>query len=130
MLQLKLDELGELQARIDAARGTQERVRSLLEAVLSVGRDLHLEQVLHSVVKSAATLVDAEYGALGVIGIHGRALSAFHTVGVTEEQIAGIDHFPEGHGILGEVIRNPEPLRLEKISQHPASYGFLTKAPQ
>ncbi|OYP19858.1 histidine kinase [Streptomyces sp. FBKL.4005] len=123
--QLKLDELlEELQARIDAARGTQERVRSLLEAVLSVGRDLDLEHVLHSIVESAATLVDAEYAALGVIGPDGRSLSAFHTVGVSEERIARIGHLPQGHGILGEVIRHPEPLRLEKISQHPASYGF------
>ncbi len=69
-------------------------------------------------------LVDAEYAALGVIGPGGDFLPAFHTVGVTEEQIAAIGPFPKGHGILGEVIRNPEPLRLEKISQHPASYGF------
>ncbi|WP_225823953.1 GAF domain-containing protein [Streptomyces naphthomycinicus] len=123
--QLKLDELlEELQARIDAARGTQERVHSLLEAVLSVGRELDLEHALHAIVESAALLVDAEYAALGVIGPDGSSLSAFHTVGVTDEQIAEIGHYPEGHGILGEVIRHPEPLRLEKIPQHPASYGF------
>ncbi|MES5819844.1 GAF domain-containing protein [Streptomyces sp. RG80] len=123
--QLKLDELlEELQARLDAARGTRDRVHSLLEAVLSVGRELELEQALHSIVEAAAVLVDAEYAALGVIGSDGRRLSAFHTVGVDEEQIARIGHFPEGHGILGELIGNPEPLRLAKISDHPASYGF------
>ncbi|WP_333775073.1 sensor histidine kinase [Streptomyces sp. IBSBF 3136] len=125
MPQLKLDELlEELQARIDTARGTRDRVHSLLEAVLSVGRELDLEQVLHSVVEAAAALVDAEYAALGVIGPDGSTLSAFHMIGVTERQIAEIGHYPEGHGILGEVIRHPRPLRLEKISQHPASYGF------
>ncbi|MGW1054634.1 sensor histidine kinase [Streptomyces sp. NPDC001118] len=123
--QLKLDELlEELQARIDAARSTQDRVHSLLEAVLSVGRELDLEQVLHSIVEAAAILVDAKYAALGVIGPDGRRLSAFHTVGVTEEQIAEIGPFPEGHGILGELIRHPHPLRLARISGHPASYGF------
>ncbi|QJS13814.1 GAF domain-containing sensor histidine kinase [Streptomyces argyrophyllae] len=128
--QLKLDELlEELQARIDAARGTRDRVRSLLEAVLSVGRELDLEHALHSIVEAAAVLVDAEYAALGVIGPGGSSLSAFLTVGVTEEQIAEIGPFPEGHGILGEVIRHPEPLRLEKISQHPASYGFPARHP-
>ncbi|MFJ8789861.1 GAF domain-containing protein [Streptomyces sp. NPDC102462] len=128
--QLKLDELlEELQARIDAARGTRDRVHSLLEAVLSVGRELDLEQALHSIVEAALVLVDAEYGALGVIGPDGRRLSAFHTVGVTEEQIAEIGPFPEGHGILGELIRRPEPLRLAKISQHPASYGFPPNHP-
>ncbi|MEV8550182.1 GAF domain-containing sensor histidine kinase [Streptomyces glaucescens] len=123
--QLRLDELlEEVQARLDAARGTRDRVHSLLEAVLSVGRELDLEQVLNSIVEAAAVLVDAEYAALGVIGPDGKRLSAFHTVGVDEEQIARIGNFPEGHGILGELIRHPEPLRLAKLSEHPASYGF------
>ncbi|MFJ9659202.1 GAF domain-containing sensor histidine kinase [Streptomyces griseoflavus] len=123
--QLRLDELlEELQARIDAARGTRDRVHSLLEAVLSVGRELDLEQVLHSIVEAAAAVVDARYAALGVIGPDGKRLSAFHTVGVGEEEIARIGHYPEGHGILGELIRHPEPLRVPKLSDHPSSYGF------
>ncbi len=104
-------------------------MHSLLEAVLSVGRELDLEQALHSIVEAAAALVDAEYAALGVIGPDGKRLSAFHTVGVSEEQIARIGHFPEGHGILGELIRHPEPLRLTKISEHSASYGFPPNHP-
>ncbi|WUU80978.1 GAF domain-containing protein [Streptomyces cellulosae] len=128
--QLRLDELlEELQARLDAARGTRDRVHSLLEAVLSVGRELDLEQALYSIVEAAAALVDAEYAALGVIGPDGERLSAFHTVGVDEEQIARIGPYPEGHGILGELIRHPEPLRLAKLSDHPASYGFPVHHP-
>ncbi|GHF36455.1 histidine kinase [Streptomyces griseosporeus] len=128
--QLRLDELlEELQARLDAARGTRDRVHSLLEAVLSVGRELDLAQALRRIVEAAAVLVDAEYAALGVIGPDGRRLSAFHTVGVTEEQIAEIGPFPEGHGILGELIRHPQALRLPKLSQHPASYGFPAHHP-
>ena len=128
--QLKLDELlEELQARLDAARGTRDRVHSLLEAVLSVGRELDLEQALDSIVEAAAVLVDAEYAALGVIGPDGKRLSAFHTIGISEQQIAGIGHYPEGHGILGELIRHPEPLRLVKLSEHPASYGFPARHP-
>src|SRR3954453_18632795 len=98
---LRLDELlEELQARLDAARGTRDRVHSLLEAVLSVGRELDLEHALRSIVEAAAALVDAEYAALGVIGSDGKRLSAFITVGVDEEEIARIGPFPEGHGIL------------------------------
>ncbi|MGW6906743.1 sensor histidine kinase [Streptomyces sp. NPDC054940] len=128
--QLRLDELlEELQARLDAARGTRDRVHSLLEAVLSVGRELDLEQALHGIVEAAAVLVDAEYAALGVIGPDGTRLSAFHTVGVSEEQITRIGHFPEGHGILGELIRHPEPLRLARISEHSSSFGFPPSHP-
>ncbi|WP_324605820.1 GAF domain-containing protein [Streptomyces sp. NRRL S-481] len=119
----------ELQARLDAARGTRDRVHSLLEAVLSVGRELDLEQALRSIVQAAATLVDAEYAALGVITPDGKGLSDFLTVGVTDEQIAEIGPYPEGLGILGELIRHPEPLRLAKISEHPASYGFPARHP-
>ncbi|MES4908786.1 MULTISPECIES: GAF domain-containing protein [unclassified Streptomyces] len=121
---LRLDELlDELRLRIDAVRGTQDRVHSLLEAVLSVGRELDLPQVLRRIVEAAVVLVDAEYGALGVIG-EDRRLAEFLTVGVDEGQIARIGALPCGHGILGELIRRPQPLRLAELSEHPASYGF------
>ncbi|MFJ4521954.1 GAF domain-containing protein [Streptomyces sp. NPDC088810] len=128
--QFRLDELlDELQARLDAARGTQNRVHSLLEAVLSVGRELDLEQVLRGIVEAAAALVDAEYAALGVIGSDGERLSAFVTAGVDAERIARIGRYPEGRGILGELIRHPAPLRLAKLSEHAASYGFPPNHP-
>ncbi|MEV6007965.1 GAF domain-containing protein [Streptomyces sp. NPDC051976] len=120
---LRLDQLlDELQVRIDAVRGTQKRVHDLLEAVLAVGRELDLPQVLRKIVESAVVLVDAEYGALGVV--EGDRLSQFLTVGVSEEESRAIGPLPSGHGILGELIRRPEPLRLREIGDHPASYGF------
>ncbi|WP_073952123.1 sensor histidine kinase [Streptomyces kebangsaanensis] len=98
--QLRLDELlEELRARVDAARGTRDRVHSLLEAVLSVGRELQLTQALHRIVEAAAVLVDAEYAALGVTGPDGRRMSAFHTAGGGEEDTTRIDPFPDEHGI-------------------------------
>lgn len=130
MPQLRLDELlEELQARINAARGTRDRVHSLLEAVVSVGRELDLPQVLRRIVEAAALLVDAQYGALGVIGPDGRTLSQFLTVGLGREEIARIGPLPAGHGILGELIRHPEPLRLTDLGSHPASYGFPAHHP-
>ncbi|MGI3228166.1 GAF domain-containing protein, partial [Streptomyces sp. GTA36] len=126
---LRFDELlDELQSRIDAARGTQDRVHSLLEAVLSVGRELDLPQVLRRIVEAAVVLVDAEYGALGVIGDDSR-LSEFLTVGMRDEQRAEIGDLPSGHGILGELIRHPVPLRLPELSEHPSSYGFPAHHP-
>ncbi|MET8130600.1 GAF domain-containing protein [Streptomyces sp. NPDC005251] len=122
---LKLDDLlDELQARLSTTRGTPGRVHDLLSAMLSVGRELDLDHVLRAVVEGAAALVDAEYAALGVVGADGVSLSAFHTAGVSDRQIAEIGLLPEGHGIPGELIRHPEPLRLRMLSQHPASYGF------
>ena len=128
--QLRLDELlEELQARIDAARGTRDRVHSLLEAVLSVGRELDLTQALRRIVEAAAVLVDARYAALGVIGPDGTTLSEFLTVGLSEEEIARIGSYPTGRGILGELIHHPETLRLAELSAHGASYGFPANHP-
>ncbi|MFE4519864.1 GAF domain-containing protein [Kitasatospora sp. NPDC056783] len=130
MPRLRLDELlEELQWRIDAARGTQNRVHSLLEAVLEVGRELDLAQALHRIVEAAADLVDARYGALGVIGPDGHTLSQFLTVGLTEEEMAEIGPPPSGQGILGELIRDPRPLRCPVLSEHPASVGFPPNHP-
>ncbi|NEA54151.1 GAF domain-containing sensor histidine kinase [Streptomyces sp. SID13666] len=128
--QLRIDELLEdLQGRLDAARGTRDQVRGLLEAVLSVGRELDLEQVLRNIVEAAAVLVKAEYAALGVIGPDGERLAEFVTVGFTPEQITAIGAYPSGHGILGVLIRDPHPLRLPRISDHPSSYGFPPNHP-
>ncbi|MFF7631022.1 sensor histidine kinase [Streptomyces cyaneofuscatus] len=125
MPQMWLDELlEELQARINAARGTRDRVHSLLEAVVSVGRELDLSQVLRRIVEAGAHLVDAQYGALGVIGPDGRSLSQFLTSGMTAEQRQRIGPLPAGHGLLGELIRHPEPLRLSELGTHEASFGF------
>ncbi|MFF0562010.1 GAF domain-containing protein [Streptomyces sp. NPDC004266] len=124
MPRLKLDELlDELQARIDEVRGTRDRLNGLLEAVMSVGRELDLPQVLRGIVEAAVVLVDAEYGALGVIG-EDRRLAEFVPVGIDDDVWRRIGDLPSGHGILGELIRNPQPLRLSELSEHPASYGF------
>ena len=126
---LRLDELlDELQVRIDEVRGTRDRLNGLLEAVMSVGRELDLPQVLQGIVEAAVVLVDAEYGALGVIGTD-KKLAEFLPVGVSDELRARIGDLPSGHGILGELIRHPEPLRLSELSEHPASYGFPAHHP-
>ncbi|MFE3119406.1 sensor histidine kinase [Streptomyces niveus] len=119
----------ELRAQLGAVQdGNPESVRSLLQAVLSVGRGLDLPQVLRRIVEAAVVLVDAEYGALGVVEEDMR-LSQFVTVGVDREQAAAIGHLPRGHGILGELVRHPGPLRLSDLTSHPASYGFPSGHP-
>ncbi|MCX5320836.1 GAF domain-containing protein [Streptomyces sp. NBC_00120] len=126
---LRMDELlDELQVRMDEVRGTRDRLNGLLEAVMSVGRELDLPQVLRGILEAAAILVDAGYGALGVIG-DDKKLAEFLTVGISDELRAQIGELPSGHGILGELIRHPEPLRLSELSEHPASYGFPPNHP-
>jgi signal transduction histidine kinase len=122
--QLPLDDLlAELQVRLDAVRAARDGMHALLDAVVSIGGELDLETVLRRIVEAAVTLVDARYGALGVIGDDGE-LSQFVPVGVTEEEIAAIDEWPHGRGLLGLLIKEPQTLRLANIHDHPESYGF------
>ncbi|GAA4950270.1 signal transduction histidine kinase [Nonomuraea thailandensis] len=124
MPQMRLDELlAELQVRLNAVLATRDRVHALLEAVVSIGSDLDLETVLRRIVETATTLVDAGYGALGVVG-EDDTLIQFIPVGLSEEEIARIEHWPHGLGLLGLLIKDARPLRLGRISDHPESYGF------
>lgn len=127
--QLRIDELlDELQIRLVTVRSSRDRVRQLLEAVVGIGAGLDLEQSLTRIVQAAVSLVDARYGALGVIGGDQR-LARFITVGLSEGEIAAIGPYPEGRGLLGELIRHPVPLRTEDLSAHPNSYGFPANHP-
>ncbi|OLZ63174.1 histidine kinase [Streptomyces sp. IMTB 2501] len=122
--QLRLDALlDDLQAQVAQVRAARDRVHTLLDAVLVVGSDLDVEVVLRRIVESAVALVDAQYGALGVLGEEG-TIKQFLTVGMDDEAVARIGHYPRGEGILGLLIRNPELLRLANLAEHPASAGF------
>jgi len=122
--QLRLDELlSELQARVAGVVGVRDRTRALVEALLAVGSDLELDLVLRRIVEAAVTLVDAEYGALGVLGEQGR-LAQFLTVGVDDSTRGQIGALPRGHGVLGMLVRDPRPLRLDDLGAQEQAYGF------
>jgi signal transduction histidine kinase len=91
---------------------------------MTVGSDLDLPSVLRHIVQSAVDLVDARYGALGVLDETGTSLAEFITVGLDEETRRRIGPLPKGHGILGLLIREPHPIRLPDLAEHPDSYGF------
>jgi signal transduction histidine kinase len=121
---LQLDELlAELQGRLQAVLATRDRMHGLLEAVVAIGSGLDLESTLTRIVESAVRLVDATYGALGVIG-QGERLAEFIPVGLTEDEIRQVHHWPEGRGLLGLLIDDPRPLRLADIATHRQSSGF------
>jgi signal transduction histidine kinase len=122
--QLQLDELlAELQGRLQVVLATRDRMRALLEAVVAIGSGLDLESTLRRIVQTAVGLVDATYGALGVID-DDRRLAEFIPVGLSQDEIERIHHWPEGRGLLGLLIQDPRPLRLADIAAHPASSGF------
>ena len=105
------------------------QLRRLLDSVLVIGSDLDLYSVLHTIIETASELVDAQYGALGVLDEAGTRLSDFITVGIDDDARNRIGQLPEGHGILGLLIVDPQPLRLPDLSEHPASFGFPPNHP-
>ena len=110
-------------------RAADVKLRSLLHAVIAIAEDLDLQTALHHITEVAASLVDAEYGALGVINENGQGLAQFIVVGLDPEMTEKIGRLPAGHGVLGKLIADPNPLRLDQLAAHPESFGFPPNHP-
>lgn len=115
--------LGELVERANRVLAAQEQLHSLLTAVHLIVEDLDLDRVLRHIAEAAVALVEAEYGALGVIDADGR-LERFIHVGMPVETASQVGDLPEGHGILGATITGAGPIRLEDLGADPRSVGF------
>ena len=107
----------------------QARMRSLLQAVLTIGSDLDLATVLRRLTEMASQLVGARYAGLGVMDEDG-GFSEFIPVGVTHEQAEHIVRFPHGKGVLAAPLFGRSALRLTNLQEHPAFGGFPEGHPQ
>src|SRR3954447_8176924 len=116
--------LDEVQERLLAVGRTQARVQHLLDAFLSVSTGLDLNSTLRRIVEAGTDLVDARYGALGILREDGSGLAAFIHVGIDDELAARMGSLPEGKGVLGQLITDPYPLRIPDLRRHPSSVGF------
>ncbi len=102
----------------------ERRLRSLIEVGRSVVAERDLATVLERVVEVARELTGARYAALGVVNDDRTGLEQFITRGIDERTRSKIGELPHGRGVLGLLIDNPRPLRLDDVSRHPRSYGF------
>jgi signal transduction histidine kinase len=105
------------------------RLQQLLDAMLSIGSDLSLPAVLQRIIESACKLVDARYGALGVVDNHGQ-LTDLATSGIDESTHNAVGRLPEFAGILGVLLRDPKPVRLRDVNEHPLAQGFPPGHPE
>ncbi|WP_454109202.1 GAF domain-containing sensor histidine kinase [Leifsonia shinshuensis] len=115
--------LSELVEQARKVLDTQGRLRALVRANRAVVSHLDLPVVLRTIIEAAVELVGARYGALGVIA-EGGGLEQFIHVGMTDDVVDRIGHLPEGHGLLGALIDDPRPIRLDSIADDPRSSGF------
>jgi two-component system, NarL family, sensor histidine kinase DevS len=112
-------------------RGVSEmdRLRAIVDAGVALASELSLDAVLQRIVEAAAQLTGAKYAALGVIDPSGQSLEKFVVTGIDAQTQAAIGDLPRGRGILGALIQDAKPLRLDDLSDDPRSVGFPPNHP-
>jgi signal transduction histidine kinase len=105
------------------------RSEAVYKATLAIATELSIDAALQKIVDAAKELVNAEYGALGVVDEDRRRLIQFVVSGISSEEIRTIGSWPRGLGLLGELIHFPRPLRIKDMSKDPRSVGFPANHP-
>jgi len=103
--------------------GAGDDMERLLRVIVGLATDLDLDATLHRIVTAAMELTGARYGALGVRGPDGTLVSFLHS-GMDAATVARIGRLPVGHGVLGVLLDEPEAMRLDDLTAHPAAAGF------
>jgi len=106
-----------------------DRLRGLVEAGIALSSELSLDDLLQKLAETAAALTGARYAALGVIDQSGTALERFLHTGIDADTATRIGSLPRGRGILGALITDARPLRLDAITDDPRSVGFPPNHP-
>jgi signal transduction histidine kinase len=114
---------------VASASAFDARLEQLLDAMLNIGSHQSLTDILQGIIESACELVEARYGALGVLDDNGR-LSELVTVGIDASTEEAIGRRPEFHGVLGKLTTDPKPLRTRDITAHPDFTGFPESHPE
>jgi signal transduction histidine kinase len=106
-----------------------DRLRALVDAGVALASELSLDAVLQKIVETAAELTNARYAALGVLDPTGAALERFVVTGIDPETQTAIGDLPRGRGVLGALIEDAKPLRLQDLTKDPRSVGFPPNHP-
>lgn len=109
--------------QLDELAADRDQMGLLLQLAIEISSDLELDPTLHRIISAALTLTAARYGAIGVWGPDGTLTSFVHD-GMDDPTVDRIGHLPVGKGILGALRERSELLRLDDLTQHPASAGF------
>jgi len=117
-----------LQVREKAVGRGREQLGALVEAGMILTAERSLLSVLQRIVEVACRLLQAKYGALGVLDGQGR-LEQFVTTGIDEETRARIGPLPSGKGILGVLAREGKPLRIRNLAEDARAHGFPPNHP-
>jgi signal transduction histidine kinase len=86
--------------------------------------DLDASAILERVLEAARDVTGASYAALGVLDDSRHELAQFLTSGIDDATARAIGDQPRGRGVLGLLVSEPRPLRLQDVSEHPRSFAF------
>jgi signal transduction histidine kinase len=117
-------------------RSQNERLEALHAATVALTTEHELRPVLQKVVDLSRQLINARYGALGILDEDGEKIDQFITSGVSPSTQSRIGHFPAGAGLLGVSLYDGESIRVADIGQderkaglpihHPDMHSFLS----
>lgn len=122
-------ELQQTEESLEKYADLHSDIVALHRATLSIVSDLSLEGVLQRILQAAKELTDARYAALGIPSESG-GLETFLTLGLSEEEVEQIEHRPVGEGLIGEMLRTGESIRIPDILEDPRSVGFPAGHPE
>jgi|GEM_PF-4763754 len=102
-----------------------------LNTLYGLSRDIVSEtdmaRLLRKTAETASKLVGSGYAAIGIFKEMEEGYEHFVTSGLDEhlfEKMKQRYGLPKGKGLLGFLMREGKPLRIDDISMHPASIGF------
>ncbi|MFG1810901.1 PP2C family protein-serine/threonine phosphatase [Streptomyces sp. NPDC049040] len=98
-----------LEEQLRRLTAVQRRQRRLLDAVVAISADMDMHNVLHHIVTAATELINARYGALGVLGEDGEVVDMITVGGVGADEIAAC--FPAGRPAGMKVLGAPLTVR-------------------
>ena len=101
-------------------------LKAVSDAVLAIGAQVSVEEVLQRLVHSARRLANARYAALGIPDGSG-GFSAFLTSGMNDRLVASLGPLPRTHGMLGAMLDTPRPFRTHDIHKDPRFRGWWPK---
>jgi signal transduction histidine kinase len=97
-------------------------------AVRGIAGLTSVDDALQIIVDGVRPLVGAQYAALGIVDADGR-IERFITSGMDDETRARIGALPEGHGLLGLIIRENRTFLIPDINVDPRRSGFPPEHP-
>ncbi len=114
------------QARAERA---EAHLAALDAAIRGISGVLTLDRVLQLIVDAVRDLADAQYAALGIADATGR-IERFLTSGISDAARERIGALPQGHGLLGLIIRQGQSFRIPDLATDPRRHGFPPHHPE